>query len=497
MSELKDLLKFVTSVNKNDPGVMDTITGKSNSLKLTKFSEVSRNPLFKDENEIKKALYGRKRKTDGYRKLKSRFKNKLIDSIFLSNTGRRLKFPYDNSLFNVQRNLFAAQILLLQDQRKSAIALTVPALHAAIRFQHSHLAVIACRILCHHSALSGSGREFKNYSEILVQKQKLFLAELEIQKLYNAILFKIVKAADYDSQSKKLLRKSYDKASRINRSNRSHVIVLHYYRIAIRYFQSQHLYNKAISLCKECNQYLEKNPHLYQRSRAGEFALYEMESCLRLQQYEKGMACAERCMRHFTPYHSPWLVFNEQYFLLAMRTGNYFKALDIFYIVTSSYRFKKLAQVKIELWKIYEAWLNFSLPDSLPKKQFNLFRFLNEVETVRKDKSGYNFSIIIAQLLLLINIQEKEKLFELEAAFRLYLNRHIKKETNPRNYYFGMMMRILYNSDFNSKSAEKKARPFCKKLESMNKTLPTLEETEIIPYPMLWKLILEKCKQMK
>ena len=494
MKGLNDLLKFVTLVNKNDRNFLDTVSGKSKSRKLNLLAEASRNPILNSEHEIKKAVYGRKHSSDSYRKLKSRLKNKLVDSIFLSNTGRRLKFPYDHSLFNVQRNLFAAQILLLQDQRKSAIALAVPALHSAIRFQHSHLAVIACRILCHHSALSGSGKDFRNYSGILVQQVKQFHAELEIQMLYNAILFKIVKTADYDTQSKKLLRKNYEKALQIYKSNRSHVIVLHYYRIAIRYFQSQHLFIKAIALCKECNQYLEQNPHLYQRARAGEFALYEMDSCLRLQQYEMGMACAERCIRHFTPYHSPWLVFNEQYFLLAMRTGNYLKALDIFYLVTSSYRFKKLAQVKIELWKIYEAWLNFSLPDSLPKKQFNLFRFLNEVETVSKDKSGYKFSIIIAQLLLLINIREKEKLFEMLAAFRLYLNRHIKKATNPRNYYFGIMLRILYNSDFNSKSAEKKARPFCKKLESMNKTLPTLEETEIIPYPILWKLILEKCR---
>ncbi len=497
MNEINDLLKFVTLINKNDPVLFKKLLSNNPSQKLFRLAETLNDPDILDDKKVMSRLYGKTRNSDNYRQLKSRLKSKLVDVLFLNNTERFLKFPVDKALFVTQRNLLAAQILLLQDQRKIAISLTRPAIQSAIYFEHSQLAIMGCRILCHHAALTSSEKDFNHYSQVLTKQLNIFHAELKIIQLYNTILLKVMRTAEYDLPSKKILHNCYLQALGLFKSNRSHIIVLHYYRIAIRYYHSQHLFEKVIQLCKQCNQYLESNPHLYQRSRAGEFALYEMDSCLRLQHYSKGLECAERCLRHFTPYNSPWLVFNEQYFLLSMRTGNYPKALEIYYAVTSSYRFKKLSHIKVELWKIYEAWVNFTLPDVLPKKQFNLFRFLNEVHTVSKDKTGYNYSILITKILLLINIQEKERLVNLEDAFRQYLNRHIKKSKYLRHYHFGVMLRTLFNSDFNSQIAGRKVKPILKKLEVLNKKSLPLEDTEIIPYPMLWKLILEKCNRMK
>jgi hypothetical protein len=492
MNDIKELLNFVTLVSGDNLGTFGKVLGDK-KLKLFKLAEMVKHPTAQ-EKDAAKLLYGNIENTTNYRKLKSRLRNRLIDVIFLSNTERLLKFPYDVSLFTSQRNLLAAQILLMQDKRRTAVNLSKSALNLSLRHQHTQLIVIACRLLCHHFALSGLKKEFQYYSILLDKHLTLLKYEIEIILLHDTTLVSISGTAENNKDTKLHLKKCYKRACTLYKTNQSHTLILNYYRISIRNFHSRHQFEKVISLCKNCIQYLEKNPHLYQRSRAGEFALFEMDACLRLQKYAKGKECAERCERHFTPFNSPWLVFNEFYFLLAMRTENYPEALKIFYSTTSSNRFRKLSSIKIELWKIYEAWLNFSLPDSLPKKQFNLFRFLNEVSTVSKDKSGYNYSILIAQILLLLNIDNKDKLFELEIAFRLYFNRHIKKIKHPRHYYFGVMLRILFNCDFNSNIAEIKAKPYLKKLERRNLTAQTLEETEIIPYPILWNLILERCK---
>jgi hypothetical protein len=492
MNDIKELLKFVTSVSGDNFGTIGKVLGDK-KLKLFKLAEIIKHPAVQEKDAIK-LLYGNTDNTINYRKLKSRLRNRLIDVIFLSNSERLLKFPYDISLFTAQRNLLAAQILLMQDKRKAAVNLAKSALNLSLHHEHTQLIVIACRLLCHNFALSGLKKEFQYYSNLLDRHLILLQDEIEIILLHDKILVDISGTAEDNKDTKLLLSKCYKRASTLIKSNRSHTLILNYYRISIRYFHSHHHFEKVISLCKKCIEYLETNSHLYQRARAGEFALFEMDACLRLQKYAKGKECAERCERHFTPYNSPWLVFNEFYFLLAMRTGNYLEALKIFYSTTSSSRFRKLSLIKIELWKIYEAWLNFALPDSLPKKQFNLFRFLNEVSTISKDKSGYNYSILIAQVLLLINIANEERLFELQDAFRLYFDRHIKKLKQSRHYYFGVMLRILFNSDFNPEIAERKAKPHLKKLEAQNTHTHPLEETEIIPYPILWNLILEKCR---
>lgn len=270
-------------------------------------------------------------------------------------------------------------------------------------------------------------------------------------------------------------------------------ITSNYIITAMQYHHSRGNFEEVIRVCYRFTAYLEANVHLSQPSRAGEFALYEMESCMRLKQFEKGKSCAQRCLDDFTPFKTPWLQFQEYYFLLAMRTGNIRDALEIFNAVTSCSQFKRLPDIQKERWRIHEAYLNFALPDELPKKQFNLFKFLNQVPLSNRDKPGYNFSILLAQVILLININDTDKLINIEFSFREYLRRNIKKSSHPRHYYFGEMLRLFFKNNYSMEGIKEQAAVCLKKM-NVTQSGQSLEETEIIPYETLWQMLEEKCK---
>jgi hypothetical protein len=495
MKEIKKYIQFVTSVHKENSDVLEKIVGNDSNRKMVRLAQGLMNRQFENDEQAMKNIYGEQVKSDNYRKLKSRLKDRLTDLIFLHDSMRSVKFPLDRSLLQAHRNLYAAQTLMMRDQRHSAIALLKPAFNLSLRFNHTHLALQACMLLCIHYALEGNKKQTNYYSFHLKQLTALNNAEAEMNLLYCDTIVNIVNVTEYSKKEHKILSDNYLKAKKIYNKFSSHFITIHYFRLAVYYFHGRQQFHEVITLCKKCAKYLDANPHLYQRTRAGEFGLMELESCLLLREFTKGRECVERLIGYFVPYSSPWVIFFEHYFLLAMRTGNYQEALEIFYRVNPES--KKLSKIQQERWRIYEAYLNFALPDRFTIKQFNLFRFLNDVPLTSRDKAGYNFSILVAQIILLINMADTERLYDMKQSFRQYLYLYIKKNKHPRHYYFGRMIRLMFSDNFNPAKAEQKVKPYFAYLKQQENKPGSLEGTEVIPYETLWQMLMDKFKSGK
>ncbi|MEO5571296.1 MAG: hypothetical protein ABIT08_05535 [Bacteroidia bacterium] len=490
MKELNKYIDFVTSIHKNDSDVLQKVIGNDGNNKLFRLAAGFHNKGFENDEQAMNMLYGKQKKSDSYRKLKSRLKDRLTDLIFLHDSTRSMKYPLDRSLLQSQRKIYAAQTLIMRDQREAALAMLKPAFHTAVHFNHTHLAVQSCRLLCTHYALAGNKKNWNYYSAYLLKLLALNDAEAEMHHLYCDTIVHIVHVTEYSNEEQKMLLNNYTKAKKIYENYTSHFITIHYFRLAVYYFHSKQQFNKVIDLCRKCTAYLEAHPHFYQRTRAGEFALMELESCLLLREFNSGRECVQRLMSHFVPYSSPWVIFHEHYFLLAMRTGNYQEALEIFYKVNPQN--KKLSKIQQERWRIYEAYLNFALPERFTIKQFNLYRFLNDVPLTSRDKAGYNFSILVAQIILLINMGDIDRLYDLKQSFRLYLYHYIKKNNHPRHYFFGRMMRFLFSDNFYPEKSAQKVKPHYMNLVGPKNKLSVLEETEVIPYETLWQMLMDK-----
>ncbi len=493
---LKDILEihqFVTSVYGKQEASPERMAGKKQNSLLLKFARGVHEKKFSDDCGALKYLFGSDGKNgSSYRILKFRYKERLLDLLFLRDMNRQLRFAPDRALFNLQRTMHAATILFLRDHIDTSITLIKPAVNSAIQFNHTHIAVHGLKLLCRYAAFRGLKNEFRSYNELLRKQIAQYKAETEIEQILNTIISSIVNVTVYSLEISRLLKKSYAKSQKIVQQFPSHNNNLRFYRISVHYFHHLKQYRKIISLSRECQKYLTSNPHLFQRSVAGEFSLMEMEAWLQLCDFRNGHECAKRCLMHFPVNSSHWYIFNEYYFLLAMRTGNYTDALQIFYAAASFTRFKKLPSIQQERWRIFEAYLNFVLPDELPKKNFRLFKFVNEVSLAGKDKGGYNFSILIAQIILLINIDELFRLIDLERPFRLYCSRYIKQKTHPRHFAFAKLIKLYFKHLGQNAQIKEPSRQWLYFLKCHKSEYDAFEESEIIPYETLWKMILKK-----
>ncbi|MFZ9942988.1 MAG: hypothetical protein ACO3O0_05215, partial [Bacteroidia bacterium] len=184
----------------------------------------------------------------------------------------------------------------------------------------------------------------------------------------------------------------------------------------------------------------------------------------------------------------------EYHFLLCMHTQQYIKANSIFENVSKNPTFDSYPAANIEKWRIFEAYLEYAKPSdgAGEKRRFNVSKFLNEVPVFSKDKSGYNMSIIIAQILLSVKMQDWSRVIDRAEPLKTYLSRYVKKDRNPRSYYFLKLLEVMVRYEFHPEKTEQIGEKFFQKLQQSGASVP--ESSEIIPYEWLWKDLLAQLK---
>jgi hypothetical protein len=149
-----------------------------------------------------------------------------------------------------------------------------------------------------------------------------------------------------------------------------------------------------------------------------------------------------------------------------------------------------------DIWKINEAFINYlSLTGKLAssnKKSFRLGKFLNEVPIYSKDKRGSNITILILQVLFLLEDRKYDTLIDRTDALKIYTQRYLKGDGTYRSNCFINMLLCLPACSFQRERVEEKARKYLDKLHAMPiEKARQSAELEVMPYEMLWEFVLE------
>jgi hypothetical protein len=491
MHDLRKIVKSVTSVKQIKQEELDKILKGHRNSKLARLAREMQHPGNVTDKAAGKNIYGSE-STGKYRMLKSRLKDRMLNLIFLSDNDVSFKNKYYKTVFRLNRNILAAKFLVLKDARDVAVPLLKASLSAAMQHGLTRESVECVRELCYHFAYANNRTAFVRHQQLDIQLQRVSALEREMEQLYHSTLWAAGHTAGYNSNGREVIKNNFSKAQALLKKNNSYLIRLNYHRIAYYYYHSRNRFDTVIKTCNRFIDYLDRHPLLYQGARYAEFGLYILEACMRVQDYKNAKKFARHCAHHYIKFSSPWLQLHEYIFLLAMRSGNVTDALSIHQSITASHIYYKLPENQKERWRIYKAFLNFALTDEVTKIQFNLYRFLNEVPVSNRDKQGYNFSVLIAKIILLINFNDFGRLHDIEKELKKYIGRYNLKNLYARHYYFGNMLLLLMQHNYSMAPIRKKIDFYFTKLKHTANIHQPLEHTEVIRYEILWKIILSR-----
>ncbi len=457
------------------------------------------------------ALYDAEPGDNRYQILKSRLKSRLYPLLFFLDIRQPAHSAVQEAEYRSLLDMVEATILLRTGGRQLGIKIIQKLLVTAQRYGLTRMEVESLKMLRSHYAVSGLMPHYERYNNLLQQALELLDREYKAEELLDNLTIHFVHSTAHKPDLYGVAGSMIDDIEALRSRGSTRTIEELYYRIKAYAHQVRLEYDKALEVCSQAQLYFKENPLFASAPLMGGIALIHAECCLHLGRYDEGKQFAQACLSYLPLYSNNWMLAHTPYFLLAMHSEDFALADQVLSTITQQPRFvHNQNPARIALWKIFEGylmycfhsgWAQFStaeLPQGTPR--FRLSRLLNEVQSISRDKSGTNCSVLVLQVLWLLEERKYEEIDRMSDALTNYAKRYLRSDSCRRSLLFIRMVLAMCRSGFERKGTQKRAAKYTNELRSlhplffkgMSSAERRLDSLEVLPYEKLWEHMLAR-----
>ena len=218
-----------------------------------------------------------------------------------------------------------------------------------------------------------------------------------------------------------------------------------------------------------------------------------MYAYLLTQQPEMGLEVAKEAEKHFHPTSLNWTYFEEHRLLLAMHAGQFDLAWRVLQRAHLNPVFERQSNRAQQRWELFGAYLDFVQPLGKPSlaRRRQLGKLALMMPEYSRDKCGLNVAILIGQVLHFLQEQNTEAVVLRVESLRKYRLRHLRESTNQRTRLFLRLLQLISDEQFDPAKCAERGVPLLHQLANTPPPGEAFAEVEIIPYPLLWGIILQ------
>jgi hypothetical protein len=448
---------------------------------------------FLNDKEAAWALYKESENHKSYQMLKSRVKEQLIGFTFQIDPSVLIpKITHSYNVFLANRYYSAGQILMSIGLGAEGDNLLKECLSISKKHQlHGHI-INASRLLKSRVGYMGTKTEYKMYDENIKQSLDIYKAEIESDDMRDKM--NISMRATFSPQDKKGLSLYWKRINFLCNKYNTQILRINRIRIGYFYFEAITDFKSIIRMCDEMINFMLTHKYFYELPRHRDLLFMKLDAFIRMEDFENGQIIAESAIKLHSNYNFNSLLIFEYYILLCLYSRKYKKAFELVTSATNMQIYQELPYERKEKWKLFEAYLSFVYPESgLKVKPAVLF---SEMPVFSKDKGGISITIVIAQIVILLDEGNFDKLLDRSDAFKIYFKRYVNRQIHYRTYLFTKMIETLFRCNFNYGKVEEAAKEFRLHLRDKKGFYKgRIEALEIIPYEVLWEQILLRLKK--
>ncbi len=505
MKNLIEVSKIVTRKKVRKIEIFDDHTLKNKESKFNVFYEKLMDGKLRNDRDAATILYDCSPTDDRYRQLKSRFRKRLLNTLFFLDVNLADNSSYDRAYYTANKDWALVKILLANESPHTAASLARQILQTALRYKFADLIINCSRILRQYCMENENEKEFELYDNHLKQYTDILNAEIRSEEMFQRVMLNYYKPTAENDNLKERIDVYCDGLISLSEVYDSPVIWYNMFLVWTYRYEMLQDYEGMVEVCDRAEKYMRDNPNYYQEEKQTTFHLKKMSAFLHLKDYKRGKLNAEKSLASFEEGSESWFSFMEYYLLLAMHTENYINALAILSKAFLQARFKKLSNDAKERWKMYEIYLNYIVQiygeeNTILRRQsrppFRTTKFMSTTPLYSKDMRIFSIFTLIAQVLF--RLEEKHFIEAGDAIERLknYANRQLKREENYRLIQFIRLLQQLSKANFKQEE-----------LSLTDKYLQRLEEhpffyrgltheLEVLPYEKLWDIMLKRLKDV-
>ena len=495
MKHIIEVSKILTKKKVKKIEILDEKTLKIKNSKFNEFYESLIMGKFKNDREAAMQLYGCAPTDDRYRQLKSRFRKRLLNTLFFIDINTPGTDNYNRAYFTVNKEWALVKILLTYGANDSAAAMARQILTVALKFKFADVIVNTSRILRQDAMENADEKEFEVYDQYCKQYQNVLDAEIRSEELYQRVAMNYhapaMKATDLheriDTYCNALIGLSeiYD----------SPIITNNMHMVWIYRYEMTNDYDSMIEICKEAKKYIQNNSNYYREDKLQAFYLKEITAYLHKRDFANGKKNIEECFNDLAEGSDEWYEFLEYYLFLSMHTNNYLNAIDIINMATENLRFKKQSSIIKAKWEVFSNYLLYAMeinpnlaehymPSS--KRAPRILKLSTEAFSYPKEQRILHIHMLLLQTLFLINNKNYDIAEEKIEKLKFIANRQLIKEHYVRFISFIKLLSQLAKAGFKPSEISLEEKYYSRLTSTPFKYKGLISELEVIPFEVLW-----------
>lgn len=436
MEFLQCVVQILTIRKLQKINILDNSLISSEDSILTRFYNGLVGNKFQTDAEAVVYLYGEATDNNikSYRQLKARFKKRVLNTLFFIDVNSKdYETEVQKCYFDCIRSLQELNIIQKYGGNQSLVFEIINDHYAtAVKYEfYDVLTEYTAKLLTYYSvkgniakytACSKDFIRFKALQNNIDSSYALFThincllaAQKKIDE--NALESFHLQIDNLEKQADSYLAKCYNLLSRIF------------------LLEHKHKLEEMSLVADQLLVFLETKDHAFRQSFKGIANTYKIYTLLQFRDFTKGIIFIDKNLHN--TFGINWFEAMDTKLRFALNLKNIELSKQILKEVYTHKSFANLSANIKEKWYIYEGYIIFY--DNYVHNgnyKFNLGKLINQVPHYYHDKSGYNLSIIILQLLFHLARKNKEEAMQLISSLRIYKTRYLKDETQIRSTEF-------------------------------------------------------------
>lgn len=498
MKNLLEIARVVTKRKVRKIEIFDDHSLRNKKSMFNQFYEALRDGKFKNDREAANALYECSPTDPKYRQLKSRFRKRLLNTLFFLDINMPKAANYDRAYYSCHKDWTLVKTLLWYNAPDSAAQLARQILTTSLKFKFADLIINSSRILRDYAAQQGMERDYEEYDNYIKEFNDILHAEIRSEELFQRVKMNYHKPLSKSQEMVETLEGYAQALVSLSEQYDSPVIFYNMYLVWIYWYEMQQEFQPMLEVCEQGENFVIANSVYKQHKKMVTFQTKKMSAYLHLRNYREGRANAEQCLRELKKGSTDWFTFMDYYFLLTLHTGNYMQSVAIFQEVYDNPKFKKQDSETVEKWNIYDGYVNYIITVEgkenpiLRKQQQKAFRaskIISNPAIYPKEQRIFTVHMLILQVLFLMEERKFSEAQERIERLKKYANRQLRREEYYRPVQFIRLLQQFAKADFQAREVTGSA-----KYERNLSGTPffyrgVISELEIIPYEELWERV--------
>jgi hypothetical protein len=505
MNSLRQIISVVNRKRISKIEIFDKTLLSTKDSKFTQLYEAIESGKINSDKEASLLLYGEE-DSSNYRKLKSRFHKRLLNTLFfldLNGVNRGSEYRYNH--YSCTKALMHAKLLRFFGGFSAGAKVVKLKYSSARKYLYYDILAEYSLFLLQFYSLSGNVRAVKEEVSNYRKYKDYADSENRGKLVYFLSIVEIVKSGTVTKNALELLKSGIKELQHEVDNYPTSINVFHLQILKFQLFEATYDYENLLEECDNTFNLLS-NSKYFTKSKIGIVTFKKLTACLNLRMYDEGVDLYYKSSNTFLEGSYNWFMIRSYGLILALHYGNRDMAYSIYNDAAKEKLSRFMTQPTKESWAILGAYSHFllQLHDEYDQyksyetlNKFRLYKFLNEVPIYSKDKSGYNVSLLIIQYIFSLLNGDYESIIQKIDSLKVYRSRYLKDEIFKRPYTFiGMLLKVEKEGFNISRIKRVCAKDYNAIVKNRTGGGPDSEnwpvhEWEIIPFERLWVYILK------